>query len=335
MPRSVAPRPDGPGPRPVLVLGLPRSGTTWSARLLGSAEGCRSVMEPDNEKTSAPAIGAKRALGRFPVLAPGRDEPAYRKLWEWAFAGAPRSLALRAADAALRGADEDELESLVARRRSARLALSAMLARRLPAPAVGGRDVRPVVKSVHACLAAEWLAQEFALDVIVVRRHPAGVLASWLELDLPDSDRGLDRHPAVRADRVEGWGVPGPGPGPVARAAWHIGLLSSALEEALLRNPDWHVVEHEAMCVEPHAQLRRLYTDVHMVWSERVEQVLADYDRPGSGFSPQRRRSEVPDSWRTRLGRSEVAELHRTLDGFPHQQWWRTQDPSPPAPARR
>jgi hypothetical protein len=58
---------------PVLVVGVPRSGTTWTARVLGAALGTRLVMEPDNEKISAPAILPKRRLGRFPVLASGQS----------------------------------------------------------------------------------------------------------------------------------------------------------------------------------------------------------------------------------------------------------------------
>lgn len=319
----------------MLVLGLPRSGTTWSARLLASAAGCRAVMEPDNEKISAPAMGAKRGVGRFPVLAPGDDDPAYRRLWAWALAGAPRSRGLRLAAAIGRRAEDAELESLFAGRRSSRLALAAMLARRLPVPGAGSSDVRLVVKSVHACLAAEWLAHEFRVEVVVVRRHPAGILASWLELGLPDADRGLDRNPAVRRRYVEPWGLATPAPAHVARAAWQIGLLSSALEDALVRHPEWHVVEHEALCRDPHARLGDLFTDLHLSWSDRVDEQLEESDGPGSGFTPRRRRSEAPDSWRTRLGPSELADLERALEGFPHQQWWRVQDPSPPAPARR
>lgn len=319
--------------RPVVVLGLPRSGTTWSARLVASAGHCRPVMEPDNEKTSPPAITAKRAVGRFPVLAPGQSEPAYRRLWDWALSGAPGSLALRGAGALLRGASEDELEGLMSGHRSLRVAASDALARGLPDSEMDDR--RPVVKSVHACLAAEWLAHEFAVEVVVVRRNPAGVLASWLELDLPDSDRALDRDPVVRTRYLEPWGIEDPGRGRVARAAWHLGLLSSALEDALARHPEWHVVEHEALCLDPHARLHALFSELDLTWTERVEELLADDDRPGTGFSTHRRRLEVPGSWQTRLAETELAALHRELDGFPHQQWWRTADPAPDPRARR
>ena len=52
-------------------------------------------MEPDNEKTSVVALGAKRGLGRFPVLSPGDEADAYRRMWAWAFAGSPVNVGLR------------------------------------------------------------------------------------------------------------------------------------------------------------------------------------------------------------------------------------------------
>src|SRR5471032_1813404 len=73
--------------KPIVVLGLPRSGTTWTARLLACAPGTTAVMEPDNEKTSVTAVDAKRKVGRFPVLGARDESPLYGDLWAWALAG--------------------------------------------------------------------------------------------------------------------------------------------------------------------------------------------------------------------------------------------------------
>src|SRR6202035_122847 len=51
--------------RPLLLVGMPRSGTTWTMRVLASDPSLLAVMEPDNEVRSAPAIWAKRGSGRF------------------------------------------------------------------------------------------------------------------------------------------------------------------------------------------------------------------------------------------------------------------------------
>jgi hypothetical protein len=70
----------------ILVIGPPRSGTTWVEQVLGRATSARVVHEPDNETCNPFALRAKTPLGRFPVLAPGDiAPPAYVDLWGRAF----------------------------------------------------------------------------------------------------------------------------------------------------------------------------------------------------------------------------------------------------------
>ena len=57
-------------------------------QVLGRSLGARLVGEADNEDKYPAAIHAKHRLGRYPVLAPGEDDRAYRRLWEWIFNGA-------------------------------------------------------------------------------------------------------------------------------------------------------------------------------------------------------------------------------------------------------
>ncbi len=318
-------------PKPVLVLGLPRSGTTWTAQILAQAPGTRGVMEPDNEKTSAVAVGAKRGLGRFPVLLPGMAAEDYRRMWSWAFAGAPNHLGLRIGDRLLRSSSEVQREASASGSIPARLRLAGRsagwgLGRSRTRDRAGTREAegsapRVIVKSVHAPLAAEWVADNFDVDVLVVLRHPANVLASWLELHLPDRDRGLDRRDVVQERYVKRWDLPPPGAAALDRAVWQLGLLTAALEEEATRHPHWLVRVHEELCRDPAEEFRRLYQDLGLAWSSRTEDELAAGDRPGEGFALQRRSSDAADAWRSRLGADELASLRRVLRAFPLQHW--------------
>jgi hypothetical protein len=318
-------RPPAAG-RPVLVLGLPRSGTTWTAHLLGCAPGTVTVLEPDNEKTTVTAIDPKRRLGRFPVLDPGEDAGPYRDLWARALAGGGGDTWSRRLGGRLFAASSaNEREAWVSGHPSARLRLAGYLGR---PPAASGTTERTglgarrvVAKSVHGCLAAEWLADAFALDVVVVLRHPANVLASWLELDLPDRDRRLERLPAVQERYMRRWGIGPPGPDPLERVVWQLGLMTAALEEAVARQPQWRVQVHEEMCADPTGSFRRLYGELGLEWTGAVEAEIKRGDQAGSGFDLQRRTQDVADSWRTRLGPLELDTLRRVLSVFPLQHW--------------
>jgi hypothetical protein len=309
--------------KPVLVLGLPRSGTTWTAQMLACAPGTVAVMEPDNEKAWASAVAGKAPVGRFPVLAPGDDAPAYRDLWTWALSGGSvvglghrGGLARRLFEPV----GPDDRETLVSGHPSVRLRLAGHLGRPPHRPVVHDGS-RVVAKSVHGGLAAEWLADTFDVDVVVVLRHPANVLASWLDLDLPDRDRHLDENPVVRERYLDQWKVPPPGPDPLDRAVWQLGLLTTVLEEAADRHPSWRIRVHEELCADPEGEFRRLFTDLDLAWSPSVVDELARGNRPGEGFSLQRRTAELAEAWRTRLGPAEKAALERGLAPFPLKRW--------------
>jgi hypothetical protein len=304
--------------RPLLVVGVPRSGTTWTGNVLGATDGARLVAEPDNEKLSVPAIWAKRRLGRFPVLDDLDHSFRYWQLWRWAFSGAKSGLRLRLAQHQLRQATDEDLEALAQGRPTPSLRVAGILAA-LP------RGASPpgisVVKSVHACLGVEWLAARFEVDVLVILRHPANVLASWLDLDLPDRDRDLGALSRVQERFVRPWGVPAPGPSDLERAIWELGLLTCALEQAASKHPEWHVRTHEQLCSDPEAQFRVLSRDLGLVWGPVALDVLKNSDKPGTGFAVERRTSGLADSWRRRLGSHEVDTLLRVLSPFPLTTW--------------
>jgi hypothetical protein len=178
-----------------------------------------------------------------------------------------------------------------------------------------------VSKSVHACLAIDWIATKFDVDVLVVLRHPGNVLSSWLELDLPDRDRDLGGYTRVRQRFLEGWDAPLPGVGSVERAAWQLGLLMAALEESAQTHTDWVVRTHEQICSDPEKEFRRLFAELGLAWGPTTSKLLETSDNPGSGFSLNRKSSELADSWRTRLDQEDVDILGRVIRPFPIKTW--------------
>ncbi len=305
--------------RPIVIVGLPRSGTTWTLRALGSAAGTGRILEPDNEDKYPAAIHAKHQVGRYPVLRPGDEATSYRRLWEWI----------------LSGAHED------GRSRLARRILGPGFTKRIhegrPDPvtwlaATVARDPRPphdapvpnrlVVKSIHAQLATEWLAAEFDVDVLLLLRHPANVLASWMEVNLKDARNStLENRSEIRTRYLEPWGVPLPGPDPIERMSWRIGLLVAVIEDARSRHPEWHLRTHEQLCIDPTAEFQRLYTELGLEWGEPSEAFLEAHNTPGSGYIVNRVASELSDSWQRRLDDEQVATLRRVLGWFPITTW--------------
>ena len=310
------------GRRPIVIVGLPRSGTTWSIRVLGAGTGCRRVLEPDNEDHNPAAIQAKKRLGRYPLLAPGDKNDGYRQLWEWILNGAYEGTrARRARQLLAKGGSERIFEG-----KPDVMAWAAGVVARGPNPATPPPDGVPpervITKSIHAQLSLEWVTSEFDVDTLVLLRHPANVLASWMAVNLKDSRNStLETRPEIRKRYIEPWGVPLPGPDPIERMSWRIGLLIAALEDAVRRNPSWQVRVHEDLCVDPTVKFRALYDSFDLPWTEATESFLHENDRPGDGFMTRRVASDLPQAWQQKLDDTQVATLRRVLAQFPIASW--------------
>jgi hypothetical protein len=291
-------------------------------RVLASAPAGRSVNEPDNEDRFPSAIAAKKGLGRYPLLRPGDAAAEYHHLWNWALRGAYEGWRERGARLLLGpGATHRIFDGTL----DAASTISSVLARHpsmAHVPADRSVHEKVFVKSIHAELAIEWIAANFDVDVLVLLRHPANVLSSWIDVQLKDSrNPTLETRPDIRDEFVDRWGVPLPGPDPVEQMSWRICLLAAALEEAVARNPGWTTMTHESLCDGPIERFRALFDELGLAWSEATEQVLRDSDQPGEGFVSLRIASEVADTWQRRLDDPQVATLRRVLGTFPISRW--------------
>jgi Sulfotransferase family len=173
-----------------------------------------------------------------------------------------------------------------------------------------------MVKSVHAALALEWLAERFSPRVVVVLRHPLNIVASYLEFGWLDA--GLHASTLVRSRHVPPWVPAVPlGAAPVTRVAWQTALLSSVLQEALDRHGDWHAVHHEDLCRDPEGGFRRLYDQLGLTWTEAAAGFLRTSNRPGRGITTNRVTGDQPERWRHRLTYAQVEEVRKALALFP------------------
>jgi Sulfotransferase family len=282
----------------VLVAGLPRSGTTWVGEVLGHTAGARYLHEPDNHLVRPDAWWAKRRFGPYPELRAGTAGGDYDRLWSRAFAGGPRPSPVYAGARILQRAGASRLSGRLAARQRSRPA---------PGPLV--------VKSVHCARSLEWVADRFHPAVVVVERHPFGVISSWRKLgwdDFLDDDPGVLRYSAA----ILGVDAPAPGAQWLERAAWHYGVLSSYLEQARRRHPDWLVVRHEVLCSGPEPAFRRLSARLGLQFTGGTARFLTASNRPGDGYSTHRLWHEQVDGGRSRLTSAERALILATLDRF-------------------
>jgi len=307
------------GPR-LLIAGLPRSGTSWTARALGQTEGTTLVSEPDNDRNHVEALKAKARLGRYPILGVGDIARAYASLWRYGMAGVDhldgrRNRWATAQVAAVPPAEVERVMTDPSEAWPARLRAAVAVAR------VDGRHpvaLGPVlVKSVHCALALDWVVEVVAPDaVLLIVRHPANVIGSWRDMGwgmgtFPWSDPRLWERFAPGGERP-----PGERPEPwIVRASWQFALMASALVAAADRH-GWLLVDHADLLDDPPARLSELAGRLGLDWTEGAQRWVVEGDRPGQGYDLTRVTAQERDRWRGRLADDEVQTLASVLGHF-------------------
>lgn len=288
-----------------LVIGCPRSGTTWLTEAMGTTQGAWAVIEPDNHVMNPPARAILEHHGLFPVLRPDEPAPVFEQIWDSAFS--PGTI--------MRVKPTNWLS------RSGRAPENTQLARTR-----WHRGARPsvaVAKTVRAAFCVEWLVGRYRPRVTLIERNPISVTLSWLELEEGRQTADLAPDKRVVEDYVEGLGIHPyePNASLTRRAAWWVGLLMTSLRRQARHHPEWAVVSHEALSADPLTEIRALCDQVGLRWSRDTEDYLRASNAPGAGFETKRLRHDLPRKWR-RHSRHEVRSILDELTCFAELRSW-------------
>jgi hypothetical protein len=285
---------------------------------MAATPGTLHYYEPDNvdsDPTGTRPIG-RSGFGPYPIIEPGDNGGQFRALWDAAFAG--RLPKVQGID---RGAKLQAVRAVMKLPRAVREPLIDIGSRLLVA--LPGGPERTAIKTIYGAFSLDWLVNRFDPKVVILQRNPLNVVSSWRELQIPDFD--LTYRPALLAryrDRFEGDPLDATA-SDLTKKAWQVGLLTTAIGDALERHPTWLLVNHEDLCIDPVVRIREVCERVGMPWSAEVERFLDDSNKPGQGLKPQRVTKEQPNRWRGRLSDDEVEEINSVLARFPRRGWIR------------
>jgi hypothetical protein len=286
---------------PIVVSGIPRSGTSWVAKTLSFAPGYTYYREPDN---SDHVPGAEPWF-RFRYLPEGVTDDVFATHMGRALHGEV------ATSATMAEAPGPLLGRLPPR-------LSAAIGNRVPALYLRRDGV--LLKVIHCNLALEWFARA-APDVrlVVVVRHPCATFASWRRQGwapdvkrLLDDQRLLDDHLAPYAELIAG----AKGFWEQAGAFW--GALTLVVTRQLTRHPEWLPVQHEWLCEAPVERFRLLYEAVGVPWVDGAEEFLVRADRGGNTATQSLQRSsrDERDKWRAEVDLTDQDACRRIVERF-------------------
>jgi len=294
--------------RPLLVTGAHRSGTTWVANTLAADEATAYLPELFN-----PDHFHQRLCGiRFPFwfmrIEPDGD-PRYHtylsKMLSWEFGWHDAAAAtIRSPGACVQ---------------AARVAHAFRQSRT--------RNRRPLLKDPIAVFSAEWLAETFAMDVLVLVRHPAAFAASLSRLDWRFDFTNFLSQPSLMstdlapfADEIEA--AARRPPDPIAEAGLLWKSIYATVDRYRRERPRWMFVRHEDLSADPsngfHAICRRTGIGLSGDIADMVRRSTSPenpIDAPrGVAHAVMRDSRRAARSWRRRMDSREIALLRASVE---------------------
>jgi phosphoglycolate phosphatase-like HAD superfamily hydrolase len=184
------------------------------------------------------------------------------------------------------------------------------------------------MKDPIALLSAEWLAQRFDMEVVVLIRHPAAFASSLKRLGWRHSFANfLDdgRVPEVIQPYEDEIRAQAREPGDLlAQAALLWRLLYNAVSAYRERHEDWIFLRHEDVSLEPSGSFERLYERLGLLLTETARAEIERASASGNPSALTTPHAVELDSaaslgrWRDELTPQEVETLReRTSDVWP------------------
>jgi hypothetical protein len=178
--------------------------------------------------------------------------------------------------------------------------------------------------------AAEWLAERLDCRVVMLVRHPAGIVSSlkrigagWAD-NLPDiaaQPELVGRYLRAHAqDLLRAVSEP---LDPVGHGALLWLLIHSAIAQQIDRHPDFVLVRYEDLATDPEAGFRDLYERLELPYTARAEKTVREgsmagpaarnnpWGRVGLGRTAYQRMDSKANAWawRDRLAPGEAASI--------------------------
>lgn len=290
-------------PRPILVTGAHRSGTTWVGRMLCLSKEAGYIDEPFNRL---------RVPGWMPKPVPywyqyvhrfneGEYLEAMAHILTWRY---PWREHLRTVSqqGGLRRMLRDAAEA-ARHRRAARL---------------------PLIKDPLALFSAPWMADRLGMRVVVLVRHPAAFASSLKRLRWHFDFRNWTEQPQLMRDWLRGYAAS------IEQAArepnqfdildeaillWN--AIYSTVQEWRKQRPDFVFIRYEALAEDPVQGMRWLYHRLGLHFTPQVARAIArmnSSDQPGEvpptePLRIERNSRAAKSTWLTRLDSTEIGRV--------------------------
>jgi hypothetical protein len=301
---------------PILVTGAHRTGTTWVGKMLSANAQVAYISEPLNVLHRPGVLSARVPYWYTYITEENESQylPAFREMLGYRYHLI------------------SEIRSLRSRKDFLRMGRDSMIF-------FNGRlrGQRPLIKDPFAVFSTAWFAKRLNCRVVITIRHPAGFASSLKRLHWPFDFSDLLAQPALVRDYLEG-----------DRAAMESMRVDDVIGQASLLwkmiycvvvrirslNPDFIVLRHEDLSLDPVAGYRQLYEALELDFTKKVEQAILNSSSSENPSELSRKKVHSVkldsranlDNWKKRLSAEEITRI-RDITGeiarsfYSEQEW--------------
>lgn len=176
---------------------------------------------------------------------------------------------------------------------------------------------RPLVKDPIAAFSAEWLAESFNMDVIVLIRHPAAFAGSLKEAcwSYPFSHflqqpLLMEHHLYNYKSEIEEFTRESKDIIDQAILLWN--LIHYMILKYKKRHQNWKFVRHEELSVEPVSEFGKLFESLGLDYSHSAQKSIAEHSSPTNHRKHNQLKRDSKSnvwSWQKRLTETEIIRI--------------------------
>ena len=291
--------------KPILVTGSHRSGTTWVGRMLAAAPDMFYIHEPFSV-SDAPSRGiCKTRFDYWYTYVTRQNESGFYE---------PIRNMLQLKYDLVGGWQTYRLRGLP----------RGICREYLPFSWHRLRGSKALIKDPMAFFSAEWLAERFDMNVVMVVRHPAAFVSSIKKLGWHHPFSHFEEQTALMRERLH------PFAGEI-RA--HASKKHDLIDQAILlwklihhtmilyrsTHPNWIFVRHEDLSRAPIERFRALYSELGLAFSKKSQQTIQNFSDPTNpgesdaivGSEATLRRNSLSNiwNWKSRLTPAEIERI--------------------------
>ncbi len=302
--------------KPILVTGAHRTGTTWVGRMLAANPDVAYISEPLNV-LHRPGVMRTAVQHWYTYITDENGQtylPALRETLAYRYHLPAEILSLRSMHDFLR------------------------MCRDVGIFTRGGLlHQRPLLKDPFAVFSLPWCAEHLDCEIVVTVRHPAGFASSLKRLNWPFDFGDLLAQPLLMRDHLAPYRSrmeEMPADDIIGQASLLWTMIYQSVQEACRRLPAVRVVRHEDLSLDPVGGYRRLYGELGLNFTPRVERSILEASSSENPSEVSRKKvySVKLDSranlhnWKRRLSPEEIARIRQLTEEvareyYPDVEW--------------